>query len=333
MLWQPEIPLLDVRSPAEYERGHIPGALSFPLFSNEERARVGTLYKREGQQEALLEGLRIVGPKMADMLSHAIALAPQRQVALHCWRGGLRSSSVAWLLHTAGFQVEVLKGGYKAYRQDVHRFFTRPFRFVLLGGQTGSGKTEVLQALRQLGEQVIDLESLASHRGSAFGALGMPPQPSIEQFENTLHHELKQFNLEKVIWVEDESRKIGTIVLHEALWKQMQAAPCILIETELQDRVKRLMVEYGSHPPEALEKALQKIAKRLGGQHVKRALEALKNGDLELVVQVALRYYDKAYGFALLEREQNRLLRNQPFVVSAQQTALALVNFSKTLQW
>lgn len=326
-----EIPLLDVRSPAEFERGHIPGALSFPLFSNEERARVGTLYKREGQEEALLEGLRIVGPKMAEMLSTAIALAPQRRVRLHCWRGGLRSSSVAWLLQTAGFQVEVLKGGYKAYRQDVHRFFTQPFRFILLGGKTGSGKTDVLQSLRQLGEQVVDLEALASHRGSAFGALGMPPQPSIEQFENTLHDLLRQFNPQRPVWVEDESRKIGTVVLHEALWKQMQAAPCLVIETELHNRVQRLKEEYGCHPPEALEKALQKIAKRLGGQHLKRALEALQNGDLELVAQVALQYYDKAYDFALAEREPERVLIRQPFQANAQQTAIALVHLSKSL--
>ena len=180
------VPLLDVRSPAEFEQGHIPGAINVALFTNEERARVGTIYKTQGKDEAVLEGLRIVGPKMASIVEQALELAPERKLKVHCWRGGMRSGSVGWLLRQAGFSVEVLNGGYKAYRQKVLQELANPFNFVVVGGPTGSGKTHVLKALQNSGEQVIDLEGLAHHRGSAFGHMGLEEQPSSEYFENLL---------------------------------------------------------------------------------------------------------------------------------------------------
>lgn len=326
-------PLLDVRSPVEFAQGHIPGAISFPLFSDDERARVGTLFKQQGEQEALLEGLRIVGPKMAGMVEHALYLAPEKKIRVHCWRGGMRSNSVAWLLRTAGFTVEVLAGGYKAYRQKVHLDFHGPFRFVMLSGKTGSGKTEVLQALRTIGEQVVDLEQLASHRGSAFGALGMQVQPSIEHFENELHRTLLSFDSSRCIWVEDESRKIGTVVLHESLWAQMQRAPCIVIDAPDNERIDRLVRDYGQFPTEQLEAALLKIAKRLGGQNYKAAQEALHEQSLHIVAEISLKYYDKTYAYSFSRQHEGRSVLHQSTLESPEETAKALISICKALAW
>jgi tRNA 2-selenouridine synthase len=295
--------LLDVRSPGEYQRGHIPGAISFPLFTDEERAIVGTLYKQSGKDAAVLEGLRIVGPKMAGFVEEAARLSPQRKVKLHCWRGGMRSMSVSWLLQQGGFSTQVIKGGYKAYRTEVQRFLCEPFPFKVISGATGSRKTKILHALKALGEQVIDLEGLAHHKGSAFGALGMEAQPTIEQFENELHLQLKSMDLNRTIWVEDESRKIGTIVLLEGLWKRIKSVPVYLVQLSLEERVKFLVEEYGAFSKEELQNSVQKIAKRLGGQNLNAALEALEAGDLGSVAAISLHYYDKAYRYALETRQ------------------------------
>ncbi len=305
----PDFVLLDVRSPGEYSRGHIPGAISFPLFTDAERATVGTLYKQKGKDEAVLEGLRIVGPKMAGFVEEAARLSPNKKILLHCWRGGMRSASVAWLLQQAGFETRLLKGGYKAYRADIHQFLEQKFPFLVITGPTGSKKTKILQALRDKGEQVIDLETLANHKGSAFGALGMEPQPTIEQFENQLHLELSKLDLNRRIWIEDESRKIGTVVLHEGFWKQIKSVPVLLVNLSIQERIEFLVDEYGNFPAEKLEESILKIAKRLGGQHVKAALEALEFGDLHQVAAITLNYYDKAYLYALENRKAHILHR------------------------
>jgi len=300
----PITPLLDVRSPSQFRQGHIPGAVSFPLFSDAERARVGTLYKQRGKDTAVLEGLRIVGPKLAEFVEHANSISPERVVGMYCWRGGMRSGSMAWLLRTAGFTVDLRKGGYKAYRQQVQQSFLDSIPFTILSGPTGSGKTEILHKLRNLGEQVIDLEQLACHRGSAFGALGMDDQPSIEQFENDLHYAFQALDISRRIWVEDESRKIGKVVLHGGLWENLNRASLVLLNTSLEDRVKRLVNEYGTFEIEALRDSLLKIAKRLGGLTLTEALEALDAGDLAKVAEISLKYYDKAYRFSLEKRNR-----------------------------
>ena len=297
-----EIPVFDVRSPSEFERGHLPGAISFPLFDDAERAIVGTLYKQQGKELAVLEGLRIVGPKLAGFVEQAIVLAPGRELDMYCWRGGMRSGSMAWLLRSAGFTVRLLQGGYKAYRQTVQHHFTNAFPFIVLSGPTGSGKTEILAELRALGEQVIDLEDLAKHRGSAFGALGMDKQPSIEQFENNLYQQLEMLDLSKRIWIEDESRNIGKVALHEGIWQNLDNAPLVLLESSMEERVLRLVKEYGKFDPELLRASLNKIAKRLGGLTLQEGIEALETGDLAKVAEITLRYYDKSYHFSREKR-------------------------------
>ena len=298
------IPVLDVRSPSEFSQGHVPGAISFPLFSDDERARIGKLYKHLGNNKAVLEGLQIVGPKLAGFVEQANALAPDRNVIMYCWRGGMRSGSMAWLLRTAGFSVDVIKGGYKAYRQKVQQSFCEAIPFVILSGPTGSGKTDILCELSKQGEQVLDLEHLARHRGSAFGSLGMYEQPSIEQFENEVHHVLDSFDYSRRIWVEDESRKIGKVVLHAGLWENLSRAPLVLLYSPLDDRVRRLVEEYGVFGTNALNESLQKIGKRLGGLSLRDALAALDAGNLALVAEISLKYYDKAYHFSREKRNR-----------------------------
>jgi tRNA 2-selenouridine synthase len=292
--------LLDVRSPGEYAQGHIPGAVSFPLFTDQERAAVGTLYKQQGPEQALELGLTFVGPKMAGFVTQARALAPEKRLAVHCWRGGKRSQSVAWLLRQAGFDVATLSGGYKFYRRRLLEAFDHEkYHIVVLGGRTGAGKTKVLRTLRDLGEQTIDLEALAHHKGSAFGSIGEAPQPTAEQFENNLYDALLNIDPQRRVWLENESRSIGRVYLPAGFWAQMKAAPLLNIEIPLADRVQNLIADYTVADKAALEAAFLRIDKKLGGQHLKVALEALAADDLAAAAEIALRYYDKTYQHCL----------------------------------
>jgi tRNA 2-selenouridine synthase len=211
-------PVIDVRSPAEYKHAHLPGAHSLPLFTDEERKVVGTAYKQESREAAIKLGLDFFGPKMKKMVEEVEELIGNRQLAInnkqpaignslddgeqitqpenplpianciliYCWRGGMRSGAVSWLLDLYGFKVYTLVGGYKKFRNYVLDTFKLPFQFNILGGYTGSGKTALLKSLKEKGETVIDLEALAVHKGSAFGSIGLPPQPGQEMFENLL---------------------------------------------------------------------------------------------------------------------------------------------------
>ncbi len=291
-------PLLDVRSPGEYAQGHIPGARNLPLFSDEERARVGTLYKQQGQWPAFLLGLQIAGPKLEYFVREARAIAPHRRLAVHCWRGGQRSQSMAWLWSQAGFEVQVLEGGYKRYRQHVlPGLETIRLRLIVLGGKTGVGKTKVLRALGRMGEQILDLEALAHHKGSAFGSIGERPQPTQEQFENALFDVLCRLQPEQRVWVENESRNVGRIYLPSGLWRQMRAAPLLHLEVPHACRLQHLVEDYAWAPLPELEAAFCRIEKKLGGLRLKAALEALRRGDFALAAEIALAYYDKTYNF------------------------------------
>lgn len=288
--------LLDVRTPAEFERGHIPGARNLPLFSNEERVEVGTLYKQVSPETAFLKGLEFAGAKMRWYVEEALHLAPSRKLRLHCWRGGQRSGSLAWLLRQAGFEVLSLEGGYKAYRQLILEKMAAPWhRLVILGGYTGSGKTAVLQAIQDMGEYVVDLEALAHHKGSSFGALGEQRQPTIEQFENDLFDALRHIPAGARLWLEDESRSIGKVYLPDGFWQLMCQSPLIKLEIPLERRVRQLVAGYAGFPKQDLIDAFSRLQKRLGGQHLKAALEALDCDDFARAAEIALVYYDKAY--------------------------------------
>lgn len=307
---QGDAPIIDVRAPKEFAQGRIPGAHALPLFCDEERAVVGTLYKQQGRDAAVLEGLRIVGPRLADLVAQARAIAPDGRIRVHCWRGGERSGSVAWLLDKAGFaEVSTLRGGYKAFRGHVLASFDAPIELRVLGGYTGSGKTELLHMLKAQGEQVIDLEGLANHKGSSFGALGERPQPTTEQFENLLWSESRALDRSRPIWVEDESLMIGRCKIPQPFYDRMRAATLFFVDMPQEERAERLVADYGKYPKEQLAEAIKRIEKRLGPQHCKAALEALAAGDLKSVARITLTYYDKAYRRGLAMRNPGRVVR------------------------
>ncbi len=293
-------PILDVRSPAEHAQAHIPGALSLPLFDDAERAEIGTLYKQRGRASAVRRGLSLVGPRLealAEQLErHAAAGQPLR---LHCWRGGMRSGSVAWLAGTLDLPVLLLDGGYKRFRRWALELFEQPWPVRLLGGRTGSGKTELLLALQRRGVAVIDLEGLAHHRGSSFGALGLPPQPSSEHYENRLAIALHGLRGAREIWLEAESSQVGRCRIPAGLWRQMQQAPVLEVRRPLAQRLDHLVAIYGVQDPEALAEATRRIARRLGPQRTSAALAAIEQRDWRTACEQMLDYYDRCYDHEL----------------------------------
>ncbi|WP_019948812.1 tRNA 2-selenouridine(34) synthase MnmH [Hymenobacter aerophilus] len=292
-------PVLDVRAPVEYAQGHIPGAVSFPLFTDDERARIGTTYKQQSQDKAVLLGLDLFGPRMSQMVKLAGKIAPDKQVRVHCWRGGMRSGAVQWLLELAGFRVQLLDKGYKDYRRWALAEFEQPRAMWVLGGLTGSGKTDVLHALAAQNQPVLDLEGLAAHKGSAFGSIGQPEQPTQEQFENDLAARLAALPAETPFWVEDESRGIGRVAVPGGLFEQLRTAPLVVLEIPREVRVAKLADEYGRQDPAALAASVLRIRKRLGGLATKEALAAIGGNDMEKMVSLVLDYYDKTYSHGL----------------------------------
>ncbi|MFH0761518.1 MAG: tRNA 2-selenouridine(34) synthase MnmH [Bacteroidota bacterium] len=302
------VPVIDVRAPAEYLHGHIPGAVNVPLFDDDERALVGTTYKQKSRSESIDLGLDIVGPKMSGFVKLARELASRKRILVHCWRGGMRSASMGWLLETAGFQVSVLKGGYKAYRSYIRENLVTGRKFIILGGLTGSGKTRWLNELKASGEPVCDLEALASHRGSVFGGIGLGNQPTNEQFENNLYALLRSFRQGDVIWLEDESRLIGNVYLPDPLYSAMIASPLIRIEVPEELRVQIIIDEYAPLSREKLADGIRKISRRLGGLVTQQSLELLANGDYPAVVRLILPYYDKTYAYSLQARQAQEVV-------------------------
>ena len=300
-LWR-SYPVVDVRSPQEYLKGHIPGAHNLPLFNDEERAQVGMRYTRSGRFSSVQLGLDLAGPRLSSWIKDAADLSKEGTVLMHCWRGGMRSSSMAWLLDLAGMDVYVLKGGYKAYRNHIRNEFGTPLRLLVLAGKTGCGKTEILQAVRRLGQQVIDLEQIAGHKGSVFGGLGMPPQPTNEQYENDLYEVWQQIDPGRPVWIEDESLSVGTVSIPQPLFDQMMASPVMEIGLDFRKRVTRLIRDYASFSSDELVSCIMRIERRLGGDVARKASEAVRMGEFDLASSILLTYYDKAYEQSLLKR-------------------------------
>jgi tRNA 2-selenouridine synthase len=295
--------LLDTRSPGEYQQGRIPGALNLPLFTNEERAQVGTCYKHQGQAAAVELGLAIVGPKLVTFVQTAKQLAQGQPVRLHCWRGGMRSSSMAWLLETAGFEVTVLVGGYKAFRQWVRATLATPKPIVTLGGMTGTGKTQMLYALAQQGEQILDLEALANHRGSSYGALGLTTQPSDEQFANEIAIQWQYFSAQQPLWIEAEGRRIGLCRVPDEIFRSMLRAPIVQLERDRTERIALLEATYETIDREELIAATTRLTRKLGGQQTQIAIDQIRQGHLAAAIDIVLDYYDKAYRYDLNRRQ------------------------------
>jgi tRNA 2-selenouridine synthase len=285
----------DVRTQAEYADGHMAGAFNIPIFSNEERAEIGTIYKHAGREAAILAGFTLTGPKWADLIREAERIAPDKHLLVYCWRGGMRSGAMAWAFDLYGFNTSVLKNGYKAYRKAGIEAFGREYPFVVLSGYTGTGKTRTLQEMKKLGEQVIDLEDLAQHQGSAFGSKGIMNQPGQEQFENLLAAELLKMDPGRRIWIEDESASLGKRVIPGNLFRQLSLAPVIRLDIPLEERHAFLNEEYGRLDKAFLIGSVERIAKRLGGLATKTSLLAIEEGRIGDFIAEVLVYYDKTY--------------------------------------
>lgn len=324
-----EIPVVDVRSPKEFEAGHIPHAQNIPIFTNDERAIVGTTYKEKGKEPAVLKGLDIVGAKLRLFANTARKLAKNNTLLVHCWRGGMRSESMAWLFETVGIKTYILEGGYKAFRRFGKQKLAESKNIIILGGLTGSGKTEKLLRLKDYGEQVVDLEGLAHHKGSAFGALGQAPQPTNEQFENNLIYEWLSLDSARPVWLEDESHSIGSNWIPNELFKTMRNAPVIKVELDKSVRIERLLKEYANFDEKHLGNCILKIGKKLGGQNAKSAIESLKNGDLRSVADITLAYYDKSYNFGLNQRNKETIHSIQFASDDPGKNAEKLIEFAK----
>lgn len=310
------IPLIDVRSPGEYISGHIPGSANIPLFSDAERAHIGKVYVKISQLEATQLAHEYVKPKLKSFIELSKNVAMNGPVAVHCWRGGLRSHSFAGHLNENGFNdVLIIKGGYKAYRRYAKSSFAESLNLSIIGGYTGTGKTGIIGRLKVLGYQVIDLENLAHHKGSVFGNIGQSPQPSTEHFENLLFEELQHFDKKKIIWLEDESINIGGVNIPTDFYYQMQQSPLYFFEIPKDARANHLVSEYGQTKPEQLAESLLRLTKRLGGANAKTALEFLEHENYFEVARIALQYYDKSYLKGLTYRNQNNI-----FTIIAQNT-------------
>ena len=304
-------PVIDVRSEAEYEHAHIPSAWNLPLFNNEERKIVGTIYKQTSREDAIKKGLEFFGPKMKEMIlfveNKMKEINPSNKTILvHCWRGGMRSAGVAWLLDLYGFKVYTLVGGYKAYRNWVLKMLDSRPKLKILGGYTGSGKTIVLDGLKKLSQKVIDLEGLAGHRGSAFGNIGLPKQPTQEMFENKLAVEIHKIGSEEndvSIWLEDESQRIGTVNIPQSFWLHMRKSDIHFIEIPFESRLNYLVETYGKLEMSELKSATERIQKKLGGLETKTALAFLDENNLHGAFSILLKYYDKLYSKGLESRD------------------------------
>lgn len=279
-------PIVDVRSPSEYEEGHIAGAINLPLFSDEERDRVGTTYTKVGKYEAIDLGLDIVGPKMSHLSKKAKSIGENGKLRIHCWRGGMRSEKMAWLFELVGLEVTLLVGGYKAFRNYLLDEFGNLKKLIVLHGPTGTGKTEILHELQKQGEQIIDLEKRANHKGSAFGALGMGPQPTTAQFHNSLFDDILKLNTSRRIWIESESLTIGKVYLPEPLWEAMNLSSVIEIKMDKSIRASRIVDEYGQIDKELLASSIEKIKNRFGGNRVAEAMVLLSEDKLFEVVKI-----------------------------------------------
>lgn len=319
------LPIIDVRSPGEYAKGHIPDAINLPLFDDEERRRVGIIYKNSGREAATFEGLGFAKIKLQEYVKQARRIAPARKAILHCWRGGMRSESMAWLLSLAGFDIFLLIGGYKAYRKYIRESWNKPFSLIVISGKTGSGKTEILHVIKQKGFQVLDLEQSAHHKGSAFGAIGENPQPTNEQFENNLANQWLDFDDQKPVFTEDESRFIGALNIPEPLYLKMQSAFTLNIELPRSLRIERLINDYASFPKEVLIQSILKIERRLGGQHAKTAIEAIENNDFETAIDIVLQYYDKTYAYDLQRKGADNIAYIETQSADAEENAVKVL--------
>lgn len=295
---------IDLRSPLEYEEAHIPGAINLPILENEERALVGTVYKKESPDVAVDKGFELAAPKLPELYKKIRELGKENDVVLYCWRGGMRSHSLSQVLSILGTGHYRLIGGYKAFRRHVNDFFDQPLKqkIILLNGLTGVGKTELLQKLDNEGFPVVDLEGLAKNRGSVFGSIGYNKQPTQKQFDGLLFSQCNKYRDFKALAVECESRRIGSIILPASFFKAMQEGLKLLIYDSMENRITRLIgtytESYSSNYEEQIIAALDRLKQRLGQERINALKEQLKEGNYrDVVYHLLVDYYDPMYRY------------------------------------
>jgi tRNA 2-selenouridine synthase len=294
--------IIDVRSPSEYALDHIPGAISAPVLDDDERAKVGTLYKQVSAFEAKKTGAALVAKNVARHVESLFKDKPTTwRPLVYCWRGGKRSGAMALILRQIGWEAQTLEGGYRAYRRGVvEQLESLPesLEFVVIHGTTGSGKSRLLGALRRAGAQVLDLEDLAAHRGSVLGNLPGRPQPSQKMFESRVLAELSNFQTGKPVYVEGESKKIGQLQVPEALMGRMRASPCVALDAAVEVRVDLLLDEYRHFLEDraTLEAQLDCLVALHGREKIAewKALAA-QGAWREFVSRLLVEHYDPAY--------------------------------------
>ena len=298
--------LLDARSEKEFDHAHIPGAVNIPLLNNDHRHLVGIEYKNKGREAAVALGFKLVGPLFYEFIEKVNGWTGKKEVMVYCWRGGMRSSILSWVLSMAGFKVILLKGGYKSFRNLILDQLKIEKKIIILGGHTGSGKTDILKTMGNKGEQIIDLEGMANHRGSAFGQLGLPPQPTNEFYENLLGCEWRKLDSKKRVWLEAESHSIGQVKIPDDIFIQLQNAPLMEVCCSREFRKERILAEYGEFSKSELAECTTKLRKRLGQLRLTEALFALEQDRMGDWLEVLIDYYDKTYSHSLKERNSSQ---------------------------
>lgn len=298
--------IIDVRSEGEYADDHIPGAINCPVLDNAERARVGTIYKQQSPFEAKKVGAALVSANIARHINgHFLGRAREWRPLVYCWRGGNRSGAFAHVLSEVGWPVARLDGGYQAYRRAVVadlEGLPRAYPWRVICGLTGTGKSRLLGALRAAGAQVLDLESLASHRGSVLGGLPATPQPTQKMFDSLLWNALRRLDATRPVYVEAESRRIGQLRLPAALVEAMWASECLVLEAPVPFRVELLMQEYTHFfdQPETLLARLECLAPLHGRAVIAKWRERVLARDWRaLVADLLVTHYDPAYTRAI----------------------------------
>lgn len=299
--------VIDVRSPDEFAEDHIPGAINYPVLSNEERILVGTMYKQESPFEAKKIGAALIAKRIAHYIENDFINKPKNwNPLIYCWRGGKRSGSMTHILRQIGWNAQILDGGYKSYRRDVvNKLSSLPkeFKYMVVTGQTGSAKSRILEQLSMLGAQVLDLEAIAVHKGSVLGNIPNSQQPSQKKFETQLVEALERFDTSKVVFVEAESRKIGTLHVPDILLEQMRSSPCIKINATIEARVNYLIHDYAYfiNEPSNLVSTLDFLKELHSKEKLEHWKTLAKESQWSLLVQELLeQHYD-----ALYRRSQN----------------------------
>ena len=306
-------PLIDVRTPQEYADGHIPGSINLPILDNNQRSAVGTTYKEIGKKEALILGMKAVAPMLKSLTESLQKLKSlsKEPLRIYCSRGGFRSKSMLLLCQRLGLQAQLCDGGYKTYRSWVIEQLQHTYPIRLVGGFTGCGKTRILQQIALKGHSFIDIEKLASHRGSVFGGLHQPLQPTQEHFENMLAMHLFNCRHSPIIWLEDESRTIGRCTIPNSIYTQMESAPIFIIQGSLNYRMAHLMEDYGHTSLSQALDALFKLKKKLGSEAISKISQDLYAGRVEKALLQVLDYYDKSYLYSLTKKNQQKIWINQ----------------------